>query len=239
MKKSPQQKRYYKVKKEDTVAASIYPFMRLDMPYTRESKLVSFKEFISEDTTLKSREDQYDSAKRNYDKKINKFLVRSYSQAKKMGLSDRGTKKVLTKFSKDRDLEAGITNKTKDSGINNIRKASDTLRRKAVASGLAAKDRLKKTIKVPNYGMKTEEFKFRKQHKNPKGGLSSAGRKAYNSATGSNLKPPAPHPKTEKDAGRRKSFCARMSGMKRKLTSSKTANDPNSRINKSLRAWKC
>ncbi len=103
----------------------------------------------------------------NYDKKINKFLVRSYSQAKKMGLSDRGTKKVLTKFSKDRDLEAGITNKTKDSGINNIRKASDTLRRKAVASGLAAKDRLKKTIKVPNYGMKTEEFKFRKQHKNP------------------------------------------------------------------------
>jgi hypothetical protein len=30
-----------------------------------------------------------------------------------------------------------------------------------------------------------------------------------------------------------------MSGMKSKLTSSKTANDPDSRINKSLRAWKC
>ena len=42
-----------------------------------------------------------------------------------------------------------------------------------------------------------------------------------------------------KDAKRRKSFCARMSGMKKKLTSAKTANDPNSRINKSLRAWKC
>jgi len=27
--------------------------------------------------------------------------------------------------------------------------------------------------------------------------------------------------------------------MKKKLTSAKTANDPNSRINKSLRAWKC
>jgi hypothetical protein len=27
--------------------------------------------------------------------------------------------------------------------------------------------------------------------------------------------------------------------MKKKLTSSKTANDPNSRINKSLRKWKC
>ena len=42
-----------------------------------------------------------------------------------------------------------------------------------------------------------------------------------------------------KDANRRKSFCARMSGMKKKLTSSKTANDPNSRINKSLRKWNC
>ena len=30
-----------------------------------------------------------------------------------------------------------------------------------------------------------------------------------------------------------------MTGMKRKLTSAKTANDPNSRINKSLRAWEC
>ena len=30
-----------------------------------------------------------------------------------------------------------------------------------------------------------------------------------------------------------------MKGMKKKLTSAKTANDPNSRINKSLRAWKC
>jgi len=27
--------------------------------------------------------------------------------------------------------------------------------------------------------------------------------------------------------------------MKKKLTSAKTAKDPNSRINKSLRAWKC
>ena len=30
-----------------------------------------------------------------------------------------------------------------------------------------------------------------------------------------------------------------MKGMKRKLTSAKTANDPDSRINKSLRKWKC
>ena len=42
-----------------------------------------------------------------------------------------------------------------------------------------------------------------------------------------------------KAAGRRKSFCSRMSGMKKKNTSAKTANDPNSRINKSLRKWNC
>ena len=42
-----------------------------------------------------------------------------------------------------------------------------------------------------------------------------------------------------KDAKRRKSFCARMKGMKKRLTSAKTARDPNSRINKALRKWNC
>lgn len=78
----------------------------------------------------------------------------------------------------------------------------------------------------------------RKEGKDPKGGLNAKGR-ASAKAQGMNLKPPAPNPKTEKDAARRKSFCARMSGMKKKLTSEKTRNDPNSRINKSLRAWDC
>jgi len=45
--------------------------------------------------------------------------------------------------------------------------------------------------------------------------------------------------KGSKAAKRRASFCARMKGMKRKLTSAKTARDPNSRINKSLRKWNC
>jgi hypothetical protein len=45
--------------------------------------------------------------------------------------------------------------------------------------------------------------------------------------------------KSPKSAARRKSFCARMSGMKAKLTSAKTARDPNSRINKALRKWDC
>lgn len=78
----------------------------------------------------------------------------------------------------------------------------------------------------------------RKEGKNPKGGLNAKGR-ASAKAQGHNLKPPAPNPKSESDAKRKKSFCARMSGMKAKLTSEKTAKDPNSRINKSLRAWNC
>jgi len=78
----------------------------------------------------------------------------------------------------------------------------------------------------------------RAEGKNPKGGLNAKGR-ASAKAEGHNLKPPAPHPKTEKDAGRKASFCARMEGMKEKLTGEKAKRDPNSRINKSLRAWNC
>ena len=78
----------------------------------------------------------------------------------------------------------------------------------------------------------------RKEGKAEAGGLNAKGR-ASAKAQGMNLKPPAPKPKTEKDAARRKSFCARMSGMKAKLTGEKAKKDPNSRINKSLRAWNC
>lgn len=42
-----------------------------------------------------------------------------------------------------------------------------------------------------------------------------------------------------KRAARRKSFCSRMSGMKARLTSAKTARDPDSNINKALRRWNC
>ena len=78
----------------------------------------------------------------------------------------------------------------------------------------------------------------RAEGKNPKGGLNAKGR-ASAKAQGMNLKPPAPHPKTKKDEGRRASFCARMKGHKAKNTSAKTANDPKSRINLALKAWNC
>jgi hypothetical protein len=78
----------------------------------------------------------------------------------------------------------------------------------------------------------------RKEGKDPKGGLNAKGR-ASAKKQGMNLKPPAPNPKTKADAGRRASFCARMSGMKEKLTSEKTKKDPKSRINLALKAWNC
>jgi len=78
----------------------------------------------------------------------------------------------------------------------------------------------------------------RKEGQNPEGGLNAKGRAAAK-REGHNLKPPAPHPKTDRDAARRRSFCARMKGMKSKLTSAETARDPDSRINKSLRVWNC
>ena len=67
-------------------------------------------------------------------------------------------------------------------------------------------------------------------------GLTAKGRAKYNNATGSNLKAPAPHPKTEKDAGRRKSFCARMSGMPGPMKDEKGRP---TRKAASLKRWNC
>lgn len=86
--------------------------------------------------------------------------------------------------------------------------------------------------KSPGKKYKTPAWQ-RAEGKNPKGGLNAKGR-ASAKKQGMNLKSPQPE-----GGSRRDSFCARMSGMKKKLTSKKTANDPNSRINKSLRAWNC
>lgn len=85
----------------------------------------------------------------------------------------------------------------------------------------------------------------RKEGKNPSGGLNAKGVASYRRENpGSKLKTavttkPSKLDPDSKSAKRRKSFCSRMEGMKKKLTSTKTAKDPNSRINKSLRKWNC
>jgi Domain of unknown function (DUF6321) len=84
-----------------------------------------------------------------------------------------------------------------------------------------------------------------KAGKNPKGGLNKKGIESYRKEhPGSKLSlavttKPSKLKKGSKKWKRRKSFCSRMLGMRKKLTSSKTARDPNSRINKSLRKWNC
>ena len=85
----------------------------------------------------------------------------------------------------------------------------------------------------------------RKAGKSESGGLNAKGVASYRAANpGSKLKTavttkPSKLKKGSKSAKRRLSFCRRMKGMKKKLTSAKTARDPNSRINKSLRKWNC
>ena len=81
--------------------------------------------------------------------------------------------------------------------------------------------------------------------KDPKGGLNRKGIASYRAEhPGSKLSmavttKPSKLKKGSKAANRRKSFCARMGGMKKRLTSAKTAHDPDSRINKALRKWNC
>ena len=85
----------------------------------------------------------------------------------------------------------------------------------------------------------------RKEGKSESGGLNRKGIESYRRENpGSKLSmavttEPSKLKPGSKAANRRKSFCARMGGMKKRLTSAKTANDPDSRINKALRKWNC
>ena len=127
----------------------------------------------------------------------------------------------------------------------------------AYASGALVKCR---EVGAKNWGTKKEETELkefsefmseavaawqRKAGKNPEGGLNKAGIASYRREhPGSKLSlavttKPSKLKKGSKKWKRRKSFCSRMLGMRKKLTSSKTARDPNSRINKSLRKWNC
>ena len=99
---------------------------------------------------------------------------------------------------------------------------------KTVGIGRGGKNLIKKRKNVSNGGAAWT----RKEGQSPSGGLNQKGRDSYKGGT---LKAPT----KSKTSGRRKSFCARMGGMKKKLTSAKTARDPDSRINKALRKWDC
>ena len=98
------------------------------------------------------------------------------------------------------------------------------------------------TRKKKGMGIKTsvKSGNFRPTKKGA--GMTAKGVKAYRRANpGSKLKTAVTGDvkKGSKAAKRRKSFCARMCGMKRRRTGAATARDRNSRINQSLRRWRC
>ena len=112
---------------------------------------------------------------------------------------------------------------------------------------IKAKNEKKKKTVMASYDWRAELGedwqKVNRQDKTD--GLSKKAVKAYRRENpGSKLKTavtkdPKKLKKGSKDAKRRLSFCRRMKGMKKRLTSAKTARDPDSRINKALRRWNC
>jgi hypothetical protein len=74
------------------------------------------------------------------------------------------------------------------------------------------------------------------KHKSKKGGLTQAGRDYFKRTTGANLKPPVTKSNpTGKDKSRKKSFCARMSGVKGPMKK----NGKPTRKALALKRWKC
>jgi len=174
-------------------------------------------------------------------KDVNEKCWDGYTQK---GMKKKG-KKVVPNCVKEEDVKGKGSGK-KDACYKKV-KASAKVWPSAYASGRLVQCRKKGAA---NYGnSKSESYSWRdeldyvkegaawtkKAGKNKEGGLNEKGRKSYERENpGSDLKAPQPE-----GGSRKKSFCARMGGMKKKLTSSKTANDPDSRINKALRKWKC
>tara|TARA_B100000287_G_scaffold78732_1_gene70868 strand:- start:166 stop:915 length:750 start_codon:yes stop_codon:yes gene_type:complete len=134
--------------------------------------------------------------------------------------------------------------KTKHKGLPEKKKVEEAIKRDEYGDPIGGPKISKKQVKK-NLASNAKDEKIvhsegaawtKKAGQNKEGGLNEKGRKSYERENpGSDLKAPS----KEKGNKRRKSFCARMKGMKKKLTSAKTARDPDSRINKSLRAWNC
>ena len=86
--------------------------------------------------------------------------------------------------------------------------------------------------------MSRDSLKIKKVHKNPTGGLSEKGRKYINNKTGSNLKRPVTKKSglSPRQKARKKSFCARMGGVKGPMKDSKGRP---TRKALALRKWNC
>ena len=190
--------------------------------------------------------------------KKKKAVDECWKTHKKVGMKKKGGKMVPDCRPKNEEVVLEADKKEKGSGSKDACyhkvKARYSVWPSAYASGALVKCRRKGAANWGN-SSKKEEVEYvdeaksaawqRKEGKRESGGLNQKGVDSYRAANpGSKLKTavttkPSKLKKGSKSASRRKSFCARMGGMKKKLTSAKTANDPDSRINKSLRKWNC
>jgi hypothetical protein len=166
---------------------------------------------------------------------------REYEKAQKKARLNNSYIPSFSEFiseASEKDHEVSMAQSQLDSAAKNIKTLKKNLgkKEKNIPAWMQAKitDTAHNMDAVATY--KEGAAWTKKEGQNQSGGLNEKGRKSYEEENpGSDLKAPS------KKVGnpRRTSFCARMRGMKQKLTSRKTANDPDSRINKSLRAWNC
>ena len=153
-----------------------------------------------------------------------------------------------TKFPRDRQI-IKIKKKISPNAIFPT-KANVKMKNEIISdTGISTKNPIKKIKKdiKDHYDWRAEldEDWQKVNRKDKTDGLSRKAVKAYRRENpGSKLqtavtKDPKKLKKGSKSAKRRLSFCRRMKGMKKRLTSAKTARDPDSRINKALRRWNC
>ena len=206
-----------------------------------EKKSPNYKAYVMKKEHFDWRSTMDEACWKGYEKKGMKTMF-----GKRYPNCVKKTKKEEVEYVAETKDKKGKGSGKKDACYHKV-KASASVWPSAYASGRLVQCRKKGAA---NYGnSKKESYSWRdeldyvqegaawtkKSGKSASGGLNEKGRKSYERENpGSDLKRPQPE-----GGSRKKSFCARMGGMKKKLTSSKTANDPDSRINKALRKWKC
>jgi hypothetical protein len=185
---------------------------------------------VSEDELTEEKDACYHKVKSRYSVFPSAYASGALVKCRKVGAANWGNK---TK-------QEGTQLKSFGSFIN---EAANAAQQAAIAINMKKKGIKPKNEEVEQID-ETEAWQ-RKEGQNPEGGLNRKGIASYRAANpGSKLSmavttEPSKLKAGSKAANRRKSFCARMSGMKRRLTSAETARDPDSRINKALRKWNC
>lgn len=151
-------------------------------------------------------------------------------------------KNYVKPMSEEREIEPPKEKVDALTNINIPKSEREAARLRTIAKAKAQREKREQKGEVEISEIKKVEEDWQKVNRQDKtDGLSQKAVNAYKKENpGSKLKTAVTEKKPGgKRAKRRSSFCSRMSGMKSKLTSAKTARDPNSRINKALRRWRC